>query len=75
MARRAYRQDVGMVLKKTRFGGFFVAGQKVACHAATALFQGLDRGDQTTTLLRQGNIYAFAGFTLFRQLSPSRPTG
>lgn len=30
MARRAYRQDVGMVLEKTRLGGFFVAGQKVA---------------------------------------------
>ena len=29
MARRAYRQDVGMVLKKTRLGGFFVLRGKV----------------------------------------------
>ena len=29
MARRAYRQDVGMVLKKTRLGGFFVVCEKV----------------------------------------------
>ncbi|OCR22874.1 hypothetical protein AFK24_21820 [Pseudomonas syringae] len=29
MARRAYRQDVGMVLKKTRLGGFFVGRGKV----------------------------------------------
>ncbi|EPJ76946.1 hypothetical protein CFII64_25695 [Pseudomonas sp. CFII64] len=30
MARRAYRQDVGMVLKKTRLGGFFVVRGKVS---------------------------------------------
>lgn len=30
MARRAYRQDVGMVLKKTRLGGFFVGREKVS---------------------------------------------
>lgn len=29
MARRAYRQDVGMVLKKTRLGGFFVVCNKL----------------------------------------------
>ncbi|PHN29965.1 hypothetical protein AO242_19040 [Pseudomonas sp. ICMP 561] len=42
MARRAYRQDVGMVLKKTRLGGFFVAGQKVAVMLRPLYFEGHD---------------------------------
>jgi hypothetical protein len=63
MARRAYRQDVGMVLKKTRLGGFFVACKKVP---------GLlpDHGAAIA-----GNIGVSEMFTGFRQLLPSRSTG
>jgi hypothetical protein len=39
MARRAYRQDVGMVLKKTRSGGFFVVRRKVLLRQCGELFR------------------------------------
>lgn len=59
MARRAYRQDVGMVLKKTRLGGFFVARAKVKWRRAAqfTLAQGratLARAFMWGTIARSG---------------------